>query len=185
MSIRFDREASGRVPWSGRTVYQRTSLDSGKAAHYGRHPSGWDHLFGASCGRQSVVWIAEVWKWTLKRPRFCWSRAGYLFSTRGSSPENMRFSGKQVSCTWGSSWIEGLASTNTCRSQLPEPSNVEQAWLGSCPTLVYPGKQREDWWWRAWCIRSCFVHLRSGLGPYKTMLSREDCSQRREVLLWE
>ena len=84
----------------------------------------------------------------------------------------------------GCSWIDGLASANTFRSQLPRLSNVEQTWLGSCLTLVDPGKQREDWR-RAWCIRTCFMQLRSGVGSCKSMLSRGDCSQRKEVLRWE
>ena len=64
-------------------------------------------------GGQSVGWIAEAWKWPLKRPRFCWSRTGNPFSTQGSFSENMRLSAKQASSTWGCSWIEGLASANT------------------------------------------------------------------------
>ena len=79
-------------------------------------------------------------------------------------------SGKQASSTLGCSWIGGLASTNTYRSQLPRPSNVEQAWLFSCPRLVDPWKHKDDWW-RAWCSRSCFAQLRSRLVHYKTMLS--------------
>ena len=47
-------------------------------------------------------------------------------------------------------------------------SNLEQTWLGSCPILVDPGKQREDCW-RAWCIRSNLMQLLSRLEPYKTM----------------
>ena len=35
------------------------------------------------------------------------------------------------------SWIDGIASANTCRLRLPKPSNVEPLRLGSCPILVF------------------------------------------------
>ena len=95
------------------------------------------------CGGQSVGWIADAWKWPLKRPRFCWSRTRDHSNARGSFSGK---SGKRALSTWVCSWIEGLASANTCWSQLPKPSKVEPLWLGSCPTLMAPGKPREGWW---------------------------------------
>ena len=32
---------------------------------------------------------------------------------------------KKALSTWGCSWIEGLASVNTCRLRLPKPSKLE------------------------------------------------------------
>ena len=101
------------------------------------------------CGGQNVGWIADAWKWPLKRPRLCSSRTGDPSNTRRSFSGNMKLSGKRALSTWVCSWIEGIASANTCRSRLPKPSNVEPLWLGSCLTLVAPVKLREGWW-RAW-----------------------------------
>ena len=53
-------------------------------------------------------------------------------------------------------------------------------WLGLFLTLVDPGK-RKGVWWRAWCIRSCFTQLRSGIMPTgwcypeEAVLSAERC----------
>ena len=91
-------------------------------------------------GRTSSVWCIMS----------CWNQVtGDPSNTRRSFSRNMKSSGKRALSTWVCSWIEGLASTNTCRSRLPKPSNVEPLWLGSCPTLVAPGKPWEGWW-RAW-----------------------------------
>ena len=68
--------------------------------------------------RINESWIAEVWKWPLKRQRLCWSRTGDPFSARGSFSENMRLSRKQASSIWGCNWIQGLTLANTFTSQL-------------------------------------------------------------------
>ena len=105
----------------------------------------------------------------LKIPRLCWSRTGDPSNTRGSFSGNKKLSGKRALSTWVCSWIEGLASANTCRSRPPKPSNVEPLLLGSCPTLVTPGKLREGCW-QAWEIRSCFMQLWFGQLPLTTLL---------------
>ena len=63
---------------------------------------------------------------SLKRPRLYWLRIGDPSNTQRSFSENMKLSGKRASSTWVCSWIEGLASANTCRSRLPRPCNVEK-----------------------------------------------------------
>ena len=72
------------------------------------------------------LWRTKRWldSRCLKRPRLCWSQTGDPSNTRGSFSGNMKSSGKRALSTWMCSWIEGLASANTCRSRLPKPSNV-------------------------------------------------------------
>ena len=53
------------------------------------------------CGGRSVGWIAEAWKWPLRKPRLCSSRTRDPFSTRGPFSESRRSSGKQALSTWG------------------------------------------------------------------------------------
>ena len=80
-----------------------------------------------------------------------------------------------------------LGNTKTCGKRVLSTcgdTNVELTWLRSCPTLVDPGKPREDWW-RAWCTQSCCMQLRSGQVPSATMLSKKSCSQHREKRRWE
>ena len=98
------------------------------------------------------LWRADRWldsrclKMAPENTEALLSWTGDPSNTRSSSSGNMKLSRKRALSTWMCSWIKGLASANTCRSRLPKPSNVEPLWLGSCPTLLAPGKLREAWW---------------------------------------
>ena len=77
-----------------------------------------------------TLWRAKRWldsrglKMAPEKTRLCSSRTGDPPNIRGSFSGNMKSSGKRALSTWEYSWIEGLASANTCRSRLPKPSNV-------------------------------------------------------------
>ena len=77
--------------------------------------------------RRAKRWLdSRGLQMALRKPRLCSSRIEDPFITRESFSEKMRSSGQQASSSWGCSWIEGLASANTYKSQLPKPSNAEQ-----------------------------------------------------------
>ena len=122
----------------------------------------------------------HVWRFPAHGPT-CWNERHQLRGWRTCRVRRWKRRDPEVENQW-----ESVAGTSLVGYE--SPSNVELTWLGSCPTLVDPGKPREECW-RTWCTRSCFMlSCYQKKGVLGTEKRRSEYSQHiqlcRQVLCW-